>query len=38
MPLQNLNKNHSKTNREYTEGMQNTIKNEDPLVDEFGYQ
>ena len=30
MPLQNLNKNYGKTNKEYAEGMQNTTKNEEP--------
>ena len=32
MPLQNLNKNYGKTNKEYAEGMQNTIKKEEPLL------
>ena len=40
MPLQNLNKNygkmshqnHCKTKKEYAEDMQNTTKNEEPLV------
>ena len=32
MPLQNLNKNYAKTNKEYAEDIQNTIKNEKPLL------
>ena len=30
MPMQNLNKNYGKTNKEYAKGMQNTTKNKDP--------
>ena len=37
MLLQNLNKNYGKTNKEYAEGMQNTTKNEDLLL-EHVYQ
>ena len=38
MPLQNLNKNYGKTNKEYAEGMQNTTKSEEPfLVYANGY-
>ena len=33
MLLQNLNKNYGKTNKEYAEGMQNTTKNEDLLLE-----
>ena len=32
MPLQNLNKNYGKTNKEYAERMQNTTKIEEPLL------
>ena len=32
MALQNLNKNYGKTNKAYAEGMQNTTKNEEPLL------
>ena len=32
MPLQNLNKNYGKTNKEYEEHMQNATKNEEPLL------
>ena len=32
MPLQNLNKNYGKTNKAYEERMQNTTKNEEPLL------
>ena len=32
MPLQNLNKTMSKTNKDYGEGMQNTTNNEEPLL------
>ena len=32
MPLQNLSKNYGKTNKEYAKGMQNTTKNEEPLL------
>ena len=32
MPLQNLNKNYGKTNKEYAEGMQNITKNEELLL------